>query len=317
MELIQHEKIPVVSIIMATYNRCHLIVESLNSIALQTFKNWECLIIDDGSIDNSSQVIKNFIEKDCRFKYLVRPDKYKKGLSGCRNFGLDQATGRYIIFFDDDDIVHPDNLKIVVSKLIETGAEFCRYEKRPFTGVFDEKKFDILESSLHSKFESKNLEDMITGKIPFASCTVLWDNKNFSSLRFNETLMYAEEWECYSRILAQGVSGISIKSILYYNRKHPESNTGKYWNNNSIQTSSKKEAAILVVKNLEARNILNSSLVKHFVRMSFSLKSYKLLNITLIHSKLSTINKLKYRLGYIIYPLIRPLFVLKAKIQTL
>ena len=92
-----------VSIIMATYNRAQFIMETLNSIKNQTYKNWECLIIDDGGSDNTEDVIAPLLKKDTRFKFLKRTDKYLKGLPGCRNYGLDVAQGDYIIFFDDDD----------------------------------------------------------------------------------------------------------------------------------------------------------------------------------------------------------------------
>ena len=103
---------PKVTIIMATYNRAHFIVETLRSIQNQIFESWECLIIDDGGTDNTLEIITSILNKDSRFKFLKRPDNYKKGLPGCRNYGIDLAQGDYIIFFDDDDIVHPENLKI-------------------------------------------------------------------------------------------------------------------------------------------------------------------------------------------------------------
>lgn len=91
--------IPKVTIIMATYNRAHFIVESLHSIQNQTFENWECFIIDDGGTDNTIEVIKPVLEKDFRFQFLNRPESYKKGLPGCRNYGLDLAKGDYVVFF--------------------------------------------------------------------------------------------------------------------------------------------------------------------------------------------------------------------------
>src|SRR5258705_6384267 len=104
--------IPKVTIIMATYNRSHFILETLSSIQNQTYSEWECLIIDDGGTDNTLEIITPVLDTDLRFKFVKRPDQYKKGLPGCRNYGLDLAKGDYIIFFDDDDIVHPQNLEL-------------------------------------------------------------------------------------------------------------------------------------------------------------------------------------------------------------
>ena len=80
---------PIVTIIMATYNRAHFIVETLQSIQNQTFENWECIIIDDGGTDNTNEVIAPILEKDTRFQFVKRTDSYQKGLPGCRNYGLD------------------------------------------------------------------------------------------------------------------------------------------------------------------------------------------------------------------------------------
>ena len=126
-----------ISIIMATFNRAHFIVETLNSIQNQTFDNFECLIIDDGSTDNTVEVITPFLENDKRFKYYKRTPNYKKGLPGSRNYGLDLAKGEYIIFFDDDDIVHPLNLELCVLELSRNEVSFCRYIRGYFQDKFD------------------------------------------------------------------------------------------------------------------------------------------------------------------------------------
>ena len=78
---------------MATYNRAHLITNTLESIKNQTYPNFECLIIDDGGQDDTKIVVEELISEDKRFSYLVRLAKYKKGLPGCRNYGLDICKG--------------------------------------------------------------------------------------------------------------------------------------------------------------------------------------------------------------------------------
>jgi GalNAc5-diNAcBac-PP-undecaprenol beta-1,3-glucosyltransferase len=127
---------PLVTIIMATYNREHLIEETLSSIQNQSYKNWECLIIDDWATDNTKEVLERLLKFDTRFQYHRRPKKYKKGLPGCRNYGLDLAKGDLVIFFDDDDIVHPQNLELCASVLKSNSYEFCVYNKQSFTGSF-------------------------------------------------------------------------------------------------------------------------------------------------------------------------------------
>src|SRR5690606_18148677 len=224
---------------MATYNRMHFIVETLKSIQAQTYVHWECLIIDDGSVDNTIDVIEPILKEDNRFKYYKRPPSYKKGLPGSRNYGLDLALGGYIIFFDDDDIVHPLCLEVVISALKSIkNSFFCNFKKEAFFGEFDYGSMNSCRE-YHLEITRDNLlENVITQKIPFASCTVLWKKECFTDNFFNEDLMYAEEWECYQRILSNKYIGVLVDKVLYYNRKHEKSNTGEFWKGDKVRVSS-------------------------------------------------------------------------------
>ena len=308
---------PEVSIIMATYNRAHFIPKALESIKSQTFNDWECLIIDDGSNDNTEEIVKDFISVDPRFSFFKRTSNYKKGLPGSRNQGLDKAAGDYIIFFDDDDVVHPQNLEICLKTLHNKGGSFCRFNKKPFFSSFDEKEFEVFKYSDISpkKFTSANIEEMIIGKIPFASCTVMWKNESIGNLRFDENLSYAEEWEFYTRLLLQDIQGYSINSVLYYNRKHPASNTGEYYNKDINRIRAKVNASKKIISQLNSQQYQSPSLSHYFIRLSFFLRDRSLLNHTLKYFNYSTFHILKYRLGFIFYDIVRPFFILKSKLS--
>lgn len=99
-----------VSIIIPTYNRAHLIRETIDSIMAQTYTNWECIVVDDGSTDGTDVLLAECIKKDNRFKYLS--NKRIKGAQGARNTGLFDAKGDYIQFFDSDNIMYPHHLKM-------------------------------------------------------------------------------------------------------------------------------------------------------------------------------------------------------------
>ncbi|WP_157209019.1 glycosyltransferase family 2 protein [Mariniflexile maritimum] len=295
---------PIVSIIMATYNRAHFIFETLQSIQAQSYKNWECLIIDDGSTDNTLTVITAFLKKDSRFQYYKRPTNYKKGLPGCRNYGLDLASGDYIIFFDDDDIVHPlclENCLLAFNTYNE--ATFCNYMKQPFSGKFD---YNLIATNKEYSIEITNddlLENVLTQSIPFASCTVLWKRICFKEHVFNEDLMYAEEWECYQRILSSKPKGIIIDNVLYYNRKHPNSNTGEFWKGDAVRVASQKKAIFLVIENLHKKDLLTPYLFKYLVNYAISFRDFKLLKNILNITKPTLKLKLFYILKYQLFPL--------------
>lgn len=306
---------PSITIIMATFNRAHFIKESLDSILQQSWEDWECIIIDDGSTDNTGEVVKGFIQDDNRFQYYSRIDKYSKGLSGCRNMGLDICLSDFIVFFDDDDIVHPENLKICRGILDQGEIKFCRYEKKPFVGPGKSLQPSPDDCFTTTEFKVKDLEKMITGTIPFASCCVMWDVKCFENHRFNEDLMYAEEWECYSRILADGFEGVSIDKVLYYNRKHSLSNTGEYKRKDPIRLNSQILAAKLVLDHLHRKKLFNQRLEKFFLRMGVELGSREILKIALHCSEAGFWKSMKYNWGVRFYPILKPIFTFKSKLK--
>lgn len=288
---------------MGTFNRIDFIAETLDSIKKQTFRDWECLIIDDGSTDGSKQVIQKFTEFDSRFKYNHRSQNHYKGLPGCRNEGLEKAKGDYIVFFDDDDIVHPKNLEFCVSELRGGALDFCRYEREIFTGNFDV-KFDFSDIYKKKSLGTTALEEIVMGEIPFNSCQVMWKKECFNKNKFNEKLMYAEEWECYLRILACGFSGVTVNKVLFFGRKHPNSNTGEFWNNNPVRRESKMEATKLVIKNLHENNLFSKRLLRYFIQLGIFLKEKSIVNYSLEKADATIIQKIKYSILYELYPII-------------
>ncbi|MGQ7945246.1 glycosyltransferase family 2 protein [Flavobacterium sp. WC2509] len=304
-----------VTIIMATYNRSHFIQETLSSIQNQTYQDWECLIIDDGGTDNTLEVITPILEQNSRFTFLKRPDGYTKGLPGCRNYGLDIAKGDYIIFFDDDDIVHADNLKICLESLDNESLDFCHYQKLSFNGVSPSIKKHQTVLVIEKSLAKDNIEKVITQKIGLASCTVMWKSKCFREIRFNENLLYAEEWECYSRIISENFKGIIIDSILYFNRKHPNSNTGEFFTNNPIRRASQADAIVLVLQNLKDKHLLNETLIRYFITNSVGFKEFDLYNRIIEILDLNILQKLKWVSFYKSYSLRLPIYKIKKRFK--
>lgn len=108
MEKFSQDYKPLVSIIIPTYNRFELLTETLESVLQQTFQNWECLVIDDGSSENNIKNLSVYLKKDRRFSFYQRKDYHKpKGANACRNIGIQESKGKYILFLDSDDILKP------------------------------------------------------------------------------------------------------------------------------------------------------------------------------------------------------------------
>src|SRR5690606_1022644 len=107
---------PLVSIIIPTYNRAHLLGETLDSVLAQTYTNWECIIVDDGSTDTTADILKTYCDKDARFQYHKRPDIYQSGGNGARNYGLVLSKGEYVQWFDSDDIMYDNYIELKVEE---------------------------------------------------------------------------------------------------------------------------------------------------------------------------------------------------------
>ena len=108
---------PLISIIIPAYNRAHLIGETLDSIIAQTYKNWECIVVDDGSSDHTERILQNYCAKDSRFKFYHRPENHLPGGNGARNYGFEKSKGEYIQWFDSDDIMSPSKMEYQVAAL--------------------------------------------------------------------------------------------------------------------------------------------------------------------------------------------------------
>ncbi|MEJ2883522.1 glycosyltransferase family 2 protein [Pedobacter sp. GR22-6] len=102
---------PKVSVLLPTYNCAHLISDAIQSILDQTFKDFELLIVDDGSTDNTGEIVARF-SYDARLKYHLKPNT---GLGDTLNFGIDLSLGEYLIRMDSDDISLPDRFDILVN----------------------------------------------------------------------------------------------------------------------------------------------------------------------------------------------------------
>lgn len=126
---------PLVSIITPVYNAEKFLSETIKSVKGQTYKNWELLLVDDCSKDNSAKIIKEFNRSDDRIKY-IKLEK-NSGASVSRNTGIKNAKGRFIAFVDSDDLWEPEKLKIQINYMLKHnyGFTFTSYRYMKENGV--------------------------------------------------------------------------------------------------------------------------------------------------------------------------------------
>jgi glycosyltransferase involved in cell wall biosynthesis len=200
---------PLVTVIMPCYNYGSYIAESISSLQNQSFKDWECLIIDDGSTDNTANQIKKIQIKDQRIIY-----KFQKngGPSKARNLGLDTAKGQFVQFLDADDFIQSDKFSQVKSYLDSfPDTDLVYGEGRVF------KENNIKELYLNhpgQKQKNRLLNDLNGKQLIKALCE---ENPLFINMplvktslarqiRFDENLPRNEDWDFWMRIALTAVS---------------------------------------------------------------------------------------------------------------
>ena len=210
-----------ISIIIPTYNRVALIGETLDSILEQTYVYWECIVVDDGSTDESEKVVNLYHNKDKRITFYKRPKSMSKGANTCRNYGLELSKGKYVNWFDSDDLMHPDKLQLQVMTLEKSNLPFCVCQSYIFEGSIDNvlglKSKRIISDNPFDDFLCK--KNIWLTQAPVFKRTFLINN----NYNFDEDLQAGQEWELFTRILFDYSEYDTIDKPLLYIRKHEHS----------------------------------------------------------------------------------------------
>jgi glycosyltransferase involved in cell wall biosynthesis len=172
-----------ISVIIPCYNQAGFLKETCNSVLNQTYANWEVLLINDGSTDDTEIVAKEICDNDERFKYFY---KENGGLSSARNYGLDKMSGDYIQFLDSDDLLEFTKFE----KSINSGAELC-ITNFEMLSTKREEPFCILEGEEFT-YENVLLNWDVKFSIPI-HCG-LFSAKMISDIKFNLNLKAKEDW---------------------------------------------------------------------------------------------------------------------------
>lgn len=215
-----------ISIIIPTFNRAQLIGFTLDSILSQTFENWECIIIDDGSSDNSLEILYDFSNKDSRIKYFERPKNILKGATACRNYGYTISNGDYICWFDSDDIMPFNSLEDRMNVFLKNDCDFVLGKVLKFDHVSN----DIIKenSSLLLPTTNNPASEYLLGNFWFQTSAPIF-KKNFLqkfNYHFDETLTFNDETEFYIRLLLSTPNIKFVNTIVTLRRMHDESLKG-------------------------------------------------------------------------------------------
>ncbi|HLV40378.1 glycosyltransferase family 2 protein [Xanthomarina sp.] len=212
---------PLISIIIPTLNRAHLIGETLNSILAQTYKNWECIVVDDGSTDDTEELLDRYITKDSRFQYHKRPDTHLPGGNGARNYGFELSVGEYVQWFDSDDLMVPEKLELEAKALSENDVDFVVSKRKYFNKKnnsffnYDFKASDVTFESFAIDYISWHTPDLMVKR------------SIVSPIRFNEVMTAGQEHNFNCKLLLRTNNLFYLDAFLTLRRYSPDSIQGK------------------------------------------------------------------------------------------
>ena len=224
-----------ISIVIPIYNAEKYLEECLNSIKNQTYKNFEVIMVNDGSKDESETICKRFLEYDARFRYFT---KENGGVSSARNLGLDNVKGDFITFIDSDDWIAENHLELLINSIKKTNSdivvscykEFDNNIDTYYTIVYTKQEKNLLN------FEKMNRDDFLTIFPKLMSINVCFNNavaKLFrkelvNNLRFDTSIKYGEDLDFYFSLYLNVESISYVDELTYVYRIHGDSTTSNF-----------------------------------------------------------------------------------------
>ena len=241
-----------VSVIIATFNRADLIGETIKSLQMQTYRNWECIIVDDDSSDQTEQLVNQLCLQDNRISYYKRPLSIPKGPNGSRNYGIGESKGSYLLFLDSDDWLLPDHV-LEKTLLLDSNLEVDGVLSK--TIMVDNNK-NVLKKEDRTYLTPNLLEDFISLKISWYMHDILW-RKSFlkDKVLFNENLQKMLDRDFHIRRISENPKLILLDKFLSLYRIHDNSNSS---NSSYLVAESRHDAIINIIKGLKQEKKLSN-----------------------------------------------------------
>lgn len=263
---------PLVSIIIPAYNRADLIGDTLNSVKVQTYEHWECIVVDDGSKDETKNVVFNYIKIDDRFLFFERPTSHLPGGNGARNYGALKCKGQLFVFLDSDDVLVPSAIEGRVACFKDQNYDMVL----SLTGTFKRTLGDsqLIWNTLGQNFSFEHLIDRyVRMDMPWHTNGVTWNRAFFEKIGgWDENLIAWQDWELHCR------------SLFYKPYLHVMEHTvDNYFRNSKHDSIGKKVRSIEYMQSIynacESINTFfrdNESVFQH-VKLNYSKLVYRML----------------------------------------
>jgi glycosyltransferase involved in cell wall biosynthesis len=199
---------PLISVILPVYNAERYVGQAIESILGQTLGDFELIVIDDGSTDASSDVIKRYAAQDRR---IVSVSRENRGLVATLNAGIDLARGQWIARIDADDIALPNRFERQLAHLRQTGADPCGGAVQ----FFGDRKAVWRYPISHEECEAQLLLS-----VPFAHPTVIGRKELFATLRYDPAFETSEDYDLWQRAWAAGYRMVNVPDVVLRYRVH-------------------------------------------------------------------------------------------------
>jgi len=225
-----------ITVIIPTFNRADTINKAINSILNQSYKNWELIIVDDGSIDDTKRIVKPFL-KDKRVKYFFQKHK---GVCTARNLGIKKAQGDYIAFLDSDDEFLKEKIEIQLREIKKYRADMllCNiFEYRENKKIRNRFKFN-------RSFLVKQ-KDIVSYKIPMSASFMFLTKKLAEQVLFDEKMPSSNDFDFVLR------ASLTRKKIIFSNYRLVNNYKSTKKNRISINFESKIKGYHLIVKKIK------------------------------------------------------------------
>jgi len=259
----EYEKGELISIIVPIYNVENYLRQCLDSIMSQTYQNFECLLINDGSPDNSADICREYVEKDSRFKYF---EKENGGVSSARNLGIERSGGAYITFIDSDDLVESDYLEVLYKVLKDEAADIS---------VLTYKQFDMAGNCYYVHSYQRGYEkrvfvhDEFISELPLLerydrsfgySTGKLVSRNMLGNVRFNEVTTLSEDMEFWYKVYLFSYKVVYVNRDAYIYRTYGDL---KNYSTEAIRSDIQQRLNFLTF--LGVRGVNNHSYIENFI----------------------------------------------------
>lgn len=208
-----------ISVIIPVYNVESYLRECIDSVLCQTYKNFEIILVNDGSTDSSGEICDEYVDKDERVTVI---HKKNEGPSKTRNTGLDNANGRYIYFLDSDDYIENNTLELLLDTAETNGADLVFFDALSFTDDGSEIRQGY---TVKGTYEAKSGYEMLTelhgNKDYHCSVVLLFINKellNTNNIRFLESAYWSEDMLFTYKVYCSAKKAAQCKETLYHRR---------------------------------------------------------------------------------------------------